>query len=79
MPGFSFGGLLGMLGVDMRNLRDSVFSEPDRGGRADERRYVNQMIENEQGGDEGDGDSSNEGESNYLDANEYYLPDYTSF
>ena len=82
MPGFGFGGLLGMLGVDMRNLqlRDSVFGEPDRGGRADERRYVNQMIENEQGGGEGDGDSSNEGESNYLDANEYYLPeDYTSF
>jgi|GEM_PF-5026887 len=47
----------------------------NRGGNRD-RNFVNQMIEEEGGG----GGSSGGEESNYLDADEYYLPeDYTSF
>lgn len=47
----------------------------NRGGNRD-RNFVNQMIEEEVGG----GGSSGGEESNYLDSDEYYLPeDYTSF
>lgn len=50
-------------------------SQGNRGGNRD-RNFVNQMIEEEEGG----GGSSDGEESNYLDADEYYLPeDYTSF
>jgi hypothetical protein len=50
-------------------------SQGNRGGNRD-RNFVDQMIEEEGGG----GGSSGGEESNYLDADEYYLPeDYTSF
>lgn len=49
-------------------------SQGNRGGNRD-RNFVDQVIEEEEGG----GSSGGE-ESNYLDADEYYLPeDYTSF
>ena len=48
-------------------------SQGNRGNR--DRTFVDQQIEEEEGGGSSDGE-----ESNYLDADEYYLPeDYTSF